>query len=425
MGCKSLDSLSEKKHVYDSEHDLFVDHFAAISNERCEEDSIMPKTIASMDLHNSQTQFMGVVEDTKSTCQDMFDKPTKAYTNPENETSLHSHSLLTMNPCTQPLSTMSDACASLDNEQLVFTQDEITHAESSIIEDQLNQILAPIGEQSSLQPMNNSTNLLRPLTTNGDDEEPNISQCASQEHRPTIKLFTEASRIEDQSLILQVIDDYNGPPRPCILDSGDQNLATAQYANEKSLIESCMEENKETKAGSANVWNCIGDLTNPPPLSNVDGGDKKSTIAQHADEEPIIELCTEGNVEFKAESENVWNDILENTTNASLLDQNEAADSKHAVSNYYTEASDTISDILGVGGSLDHEGGLIAKDNTTKEQDSNRLLSHRQINGLTDSMQSLVDGLMLWGGQWDSEDDLSLPRGMAASLAMDESGILH
>ena len=39
---------------------------------------------------------------------------------------------------------------------------------------------------------------------------------------------------------------------------------------------------------------------------------------------------------------------------------------------------------------------------------------------MTDSMQSLVDGLMTWGGQWDSDDDVSLPFGMAASLAIEE-----
>eukprot|EP00547_Thalassionema_nitzschioides_P003180 CAMPEP_0194213434 /NCGR_PEP_ID=MMETSP0156-20130528/14029_1 /TAXON_ID=33649 /ORGANISM="Thalassionema nitzschioides, Strain L26-B" /LENGTH=1116 /DNA_ID=CAMNT_0038941461 /DNA_START=280 /DNA_END=3630 /DNA_ORIENTATION=+ len=46
-------------------------------------------------------------------------------------------------------------------------------------------------------------------------------------------------------------------------------------------------------------------------------------------------------------------------------------------------------------------------------------------NPLTESMQSLVDGLMSWGGQYDSEDDLNLPVGMAASIALEESGISH
>ena len=45
---------------------------------------------------------------------------------------------------------------------------------------------------------------------------------------------------------------------------------------------------------------------------------------------------------------------------------------------------------------------------------------------MTDSMQSLVDGLLTWGGNWEAEEDLglALPRGMAASLALEESGIL-
>jgi len=42
---------------------------------------------------------------------------------------------------------------------------------------------------------------------------------------------------------------------------------------------------------------------------------------------------------------------------------------------------------------------------------------------LTSSMQSLVNGLMNWGGQYDSEEDFALPTGMAASIAMQESGV--
>jgi len=49
--------------------------------------------------------------------------------------------------------------------------------------------------------------------------------------------------------------------------------------------------------------------------------------------------------------------------------------------------------------------------------------SKAEKNGMTDSMQSLVDGLLNWGGDWDSEDlGLTLPQGMAASLVMEESG---
>jgi hypothetical protein len=43
---------------------------------------------------------------------------------------------------------------------------------------------------------------------------------------------------------------------------------------------------------------------------------------------------------------------------------------------------------------------------------------------LTSSMQSLVDGLMNWGGRYDDDEDLALPTGMAASIALEESMIL-
>lgn len=46
-----------------------------------------------------------------------------------------------------------------------------------------------------------------------------------------------------------------------------------------------------------------------------------------------------------------------------------------------------------------------------------------ESNPLSESMQSLVDGLMSWGGQYDSEDDLNLPMGMAASIVLEGSGV--
>ena len=44
---------------------------------------------------------------------------------------------------------------------------------------------------------------------------------------------------------------------------------------------------------------------------------------------------------------------------------------------------------------------------------------------MTASMQSLVDGLMTWGGRYDPQDDMSLPSGMAVSIALEESGVLN
>jgi hypothetical protein len=44
-------------------------------------------------------------------------------------------------------------------------------------------------------------------------------------------------------------------------------------------------------------------------------------------------------------------------------------------------------------------------------------------NVLSSSMQSLVDGLMSWGGHFDSEEDLNLPIGMATSIVLEGSGI--
>lgn len=43
---------------------------------------------------------------------------------------------------------------------------------------------------------------------------------------------------------------------------------------------------------------------------------------------------------------------------------------------------------------------------------------------LSSSMQSLVDGLMSWGGQYAAEEDFTLPSGMATSIVMEESNAM-
>ena len=50
--------------------------------------------------------------------------------------------------------------------------------------------------------------------------------------------------------------------------------------------------------------------------------------------------------------------------------------------------------------------------------------SELEDEALTSSMQSLVDGLMNWGGQYDEEEDFALPTGMAASIALEESAVI-
>jgi len=468
MGCTSLDSSSEEKHVYDSEHDLFVDYFAAVSKgECCEEESVTPKVIASNDLDNgnelqnilsnSDAHIMGVVEKiTSNLLDDKFDESAQACYYPENETLSNSRSSLTMPPYTQQLSAMSDACAGPDNEQLIFAQEKSMHTDASKIEEQLNQILAPIGKQSLRQAMDDSTNPPPPLIVDGGDVEPTITQHANpkpimescmehslytQERRKR----TKASKTEEQfnrflapigkQSLLQAMDDSTNNPKPVMESCMEQNLDTQESS--KHTKASNIEEQYNrvlTPIGKQSLLKAMDDSTNPPSPHIVDAGDEMSTIAQYTNERPIMQSVMERNIESNA-SENICNGMLANPTNTSLLDQNEATNSEQFVTNYYTEASNTISDYLG-GGSSNmgpqqvintsiHEGSLRLKDNTTKEQDDILSSSHRPKIGLTDSMQSLVDGLMLWGEQWDSEDDLSLPRGMAASLAMDESGILH
>ena len=43
---------------------------------------------------------------------------------------------------------------------------------------------------------------------------------------------------------------------------------------------------------------------------------------------------------------------------------------------------------------------------------------------MSGSMQGIVDGLMEWGDQYDSTDDISLPSGMAVSMMLEEAGVV-
>jgi hypothetical protein len=76
----------------------------------------------------------------------------------------------------------------------------------------------------------------------------------------------------------------------------------------------------------------------------------------------------------------------------------------------------------GFGSSLNSHGGSQGFLGSPGSQ--SKAKTDAEEEALTSSMQSLVNGLMNWGGQYDSEEDFALPRGMAASIAMEESGVL-
>ena len=58
-------------------------------------------------------------------------------------------------------------------------------------------------------------------------------------------------------------------------------------------------------------------------------------------------------------------------------------------------------------------------------QSTSTSIATEENDVMTASMQSLVDGLMSWGGRYDPQDDMSLPSGMAVSIALEESGVLN
>lgn len=107
-------------------------------------------------------------------------------------------------------------------------------------------------------------------------------------------------------------------------------------------------------------------------------------------------------------------------------------EAQHSISSESEEAlvfSDALSSSALSHESINASGQLSVSDGDNECEDDGRQNDNNEDkNDMTESMQSLVDGLLTWGGggNWDVEDELglALPKGMAASLAMEERGIL-
>lgn len=63
----------------------------------------------------------------------------------------------------------------------------------------------------------------------------------------------------------------------------------------------------------------------------------------------------------------------------------------------------------------------VAEENVTPEERQPPKVKEEN-DKMSASMQSLVDGLMTWGDQFEADDVFALPQGMAASIAFEESG---
>ena len=76
--------------------------------------------------------------------------------------------------------------------------------------------------------------------------------------------------------------------------------------------------------------------------------------------------------------------------------------------------------------SNDTEAGISEGDADLETQaDADADSSRQEHEEMTNSMQDLVDGLMNWGDQYDSQEDMSLPNGMAVSMILEESGVFE
>lgn len=176
------------------------------------------------------------------------------------------------------------------------------------------------------------------------------------------------------------------------------------YLDDNGLQENCLNQ-----IPSTNIPFCMQD---PHPR----GHEAFSTCSSES-EPPIPSIANSGlspenpivtrspELYFEQEQSNCFV-----TTEASLLTMNDSKESfgKSA------EAGNGVDD--------DAVGDLVEFRRICNKQDAN-IGHHNNEDKLSESMQSLVDGLMSWGGGFDAEEEhFALPTGMATAIALESSG---
>mmetsp|Transcript_10785 Transcript_10785/g.12489 ORF Transcript_10785/g.12489 Transcript_10785/m.12489 type:complete len:1540 (-) Transcript_10785:2-4621(-) len=156
---------------------------------------------------------------------------------------------------------------------------------------------------------------------------------------------------------------------------------------------------------------------------SLDASDLNITISDYGDnvkEESDLDLTCGGDDENLGGSYVVKVDET-STTEGHLISEPDAMSRNAIEADFYIPSSSHYKRTNENGTAdfrLSSETGIAA---STDEQVAEETYDH----GMTDSMQSLVDGLMTWGGQFDEEEDLlPLPYGIAASM-LEERGVLN
>jgi hypothetical protein len=168
-------------------------------------------------------------------------------------------------------------------------------------------------------------------------------------------------------------------------------------------------------------------------LGSIDKNDEgKRTIV--AVEHEQLRLPTEASTTSTSNGDN-WPDtalslmvtspIPEEVDDVSNSDEKEsfAIDSEQSQTNIQSELFDSGSDHVQSETDLFVQSPTMAQSSffsSEKELSGESTSEKENHEALTSSMQSLVDGLMNWGGI-DVEDTFALPTGMAASIALEES----
>jgi len=136
---------------------------------------------------------------------------------------------------------------------------------------------------------------------------------------------------------------------------------------------------------------------------------------------PVLnEIASDAQQDYFTPTPSEHDDTICGDQNHSVSDYADAQDSNEEDFEYTDKNSATT-----LSTNIDSELLVPVKCDGENEHTETNLEREYGDDGMTDSMQSLVDGLLQWGGNWEDDDmNINLPQGMAASLVMENRGVL-
>jgi len=169
----------------------------------------------------------------------------------------------------------------------------------------------------------------------------------------------------------------------------------------------------------------------------IDGGDD-TVEPQQKQELTMEDMANDASIlSFNERSDDLYSEDASNddasSSDSSSSDSSSGDSSSSGSSSGSSSSEDSTSpddnrpftDPSSINSTYDSRGFESDHDGADEPDDEQRGQSELQTSeAMSGSMQSIVDGLMEWGDQYDSTDDISLPSGMAVSMMLEEAGVV-